>query len=94
MRRPVQQEDRRSNMTGLRGYYEVSLELPSAEAKGVMRFGAGIGMIPASNSASDDHPGESIFEAVRKLGLRLEARKAPLSMIVVDHLEKTRLSAS
>jgi uncharacterized protein (TIGR03435 family) len=30
-----------------------------------------------------------IFQAVQKLGLKLEARKAPFDFIVVDHLEKT-----
>jgi uncharacterized protein (TIGR03435 family) len=30
-----------------------------------------------------------IFQAVQKLGLKLEARKAPFDTIIVDHLEKT-----
>jgi len=32
--------------------------------------------------------GGSVFTAVDKLGLKLDARKAPAEMIVIDHLEK------
>jgi uncharacterized protein (TIGR03435 family) len=39
-----------------------------------------------ADAASD--PGGSIFTAVQALGLKLEPRKAPLTMIVVDHVEK------
>jgi uncharacterized protein (TIGR03435 family) len=30
-----------------------------------------------------------MFTAMEKLGLKLDARKAPVETIVVDHLEKT-----
>ncbi len=33
--------------------------------------------------------GGAIFNAMEKLGLKLDARKAPVETIVVDHLEKT-----
>ncbi|SPE27858.1 conserved exported hypothetical protein [Candidatus Sulfopaludibacter sp. SbA3] len=72
------------DMTGLQGSYQVPLELSSVEAKAVMRAGIGFGGIPELNE-----PAESVFEAVKKLGLKLEARKAPLGIIVVDRLEKT-----
>jgi uncharacterized protein (TIGR03435 family) len=37
--------------------------------------------------AIDSSP--SLFDAVKQYGLRLEARKVPIEMIVVTHLEKT-----
>jgi uncharacterized protein (TIGR03435 family) len=33
--------------------------------------------------------GLSIFGAVKRLGLKLESRKGPVEMIVVDRIEKT-----
>jgi uncharacterized protein (TIGR03435 family) len=35
-----------------------------------------------------DPSGSSIFASVQQLGLKLDARKAPLPYIVVDHFEK------
>jgi uncharacterized protein (TIGR03435 family) len=33
--------------------------------------------------------GDSLFAAVETLGLKLDARKAPLDVLVIDHIEKT-----
>jgi uncharacterized protein (TIGR03435 family) len=33
--------------------------------------------------------GDSLSSALDKLGLKLESRKAPLEVIVIDHAEKT-----
>ena len=41
-----------------------------------------------TDSASDPS-GNVVAASVEKLGLKLEARKAPVETIVVDHLEKT-----
>ena len=35
-----------------------------------------------------DEPGVSVFEAVEKLGLKLDPRKLPVETLVVDHIEK------
>jgi uncharacterized protein (TIGR03435 family) len=41
----------------------------------------------ATGDASDEHP--SIFTAVQEqLGLRLESSRAPVDVLVVDHIEK------
>ena len=39
-----------------------------------------------AEGASD--PGSSIFTSLQALGLKLEARKTPMAMIVVDSIEK------
>ena len=76
LRRPV------VDMTGLKGRFQIVLELPPGEATQARAGGSGI------PTASD--PMESpIFAAARKLGLKLESRKMPVEIIVVDHLEKT-----
>ena len=82
------------DMSGITGQYDFDLVL-SPEALQAARGGArtiapaaegGAGRGPADAASSG--PG-TIHEAVQKYGLRLEARKAPMEMVVVDHVEKT-----
>jgi uncharacterized protein (TIGR03435 family) len=40
------------------------------------------------NARQDDTFGEGLIRAIEMAGLKLEARSAPVEMIVVDHLEK------
>jgi uncharacterized protein (TIGR03435 family) len=43
------------------------------------------------NGQPIDTSGSSIFQAVRQqLGLRLEPRKGPVQVMVIDHVEKPR----
>jgi uncharacterized protein (TIGR03435 family) len=42
---------------------------------------------PGAATAAD--PAPSVFDAVRRYGLRLEARKASIEILVVTHAEKT-----
>jgi uncharacterized protein (TIGR03435 family) len=86
------------DMTGLTGTYQVALDLPledvqiiaqkQAAALGVSLPRPGGAGANAADSASTPS-GAAIFGAVEKLGLKLDARKAPVETIVVDHLEKT-----
>jgi uncharacterized protein (TIGR03435 family) len=49
--------------------------------------GRGDGAGAPAEAASD--PGSSsIFKAIKQLGLKLESRKAPVEIIVIDHPEK------
>ena len=81
------------DMTELKGNYIVALDLTMddlknvAKSAGVAMPGAGGGDGKGGAEASDPS-GSSIFQSVQQMGLKLEARKAPLDMIVVDHLEK------
>ena len=43
----------------------------------------------ALENGGADTSNAAIFKAVQKLGLKLEARKAPFDTIIVDHVEKT-----
>jgi uncharacterized protein (TIGR03435 family) len=91
------------DMTGLKGTYQLTMNLSMqdmhamVEAAGVMPPGPGTGggEMPhrtgtdaPGGSPGSDAPAGSVFENIQKLGLKLEVRKAPMEMIVVDHLEK------
>ncbi len=63
-----------SDATGLKGKYDIGLYWSTR------RLAADAG----------DDPGPSIFDAVQEqLGLRLQAKKAPIDVLVVDHIDKT-----
>ena len=60
------------DMTGIKGQYEFQLDF-AAETDG---------------AATPVDPAHSVFDAFKQYGLRLEARKAPIEMLIVTHLEK------
>ncbi len=78
--------------TGLKGKYDISITYQ--QQMGAMRGGpGGPPPPPASNSAgpldSDSDMGIPLVGAIQpQLGLRLEAKKGPVDMIVIDHAEK------
>jgi uncharacterized protein (TIGR03435 family) len=82
--------------TGIEGNYDVTLDVDPTEFMANMKRNmAGAVMIGPGGEASraDAGPapesnGGSVFTAVQQLGLKLEGRKAPLEMIVVDHADK------
>ena len=49
---------------------------------------AGVVLPPEAMRALDGASGDSLFAAVQTLGLKLESRKAPLEVLVVDKMEK------
>lgn len=66
--------------TGLTGKYDFTLEFAQAGLPG-----------PRGNSAADSAsiPAADLFTALEKqLGLKLEKSKAPLDVIVIDHMDK------
>jgi uncharacterized protein (TIGR03435 family) len=64
--------------TGLKGIYEVSLELPSAPLRRA-----------APPDVASEPAGISVFTSVQKLGLHLEKRKAPMDHIIIDRIKKS-----
>ncbi len=81
------------DMTELKGNYDVAFEISREELMNAARnAGANIPASAPSASASPadaaSDPVGSIFSAIQSMGLKLEPRKAPLLMIVVDKAEK------
>jgi len=83
------------DMTELKGNYQIALDLSMDDIRNAAKS-AGVvvpaGSLPGGDGKTDDaaDPGaSSIFRSVQDMGLKLDPRKAPLELIVVDHLEKT-----
>jgi uncharacterized protein (TIGR03435 family) len=91
------------DMTGLKGNYQVALDLSMEEMRNVARAmaaqsgialpggggGGGGGGSTSPADAASTPSGTSVLGAVQQLGLKLEPRKSPVETIVVDHLEKS-----
>ena len=71
------------DMTGLKGNYDIDLEWTSDE--GAFPFLEG-----SSDRASPPDPnGQTILDGLKEqLGLKIESRRAPVDVIVIDHVER------
>ncbi len=78
------------DMTGSKGTYQVAMDIPDRALafRSVGRSPDELSAANASGLADDLSGGISIFASVKKLGLRLEKRKAPLEYLIIDHIEK------
>lgn len=74
--------------TGISGTYDIKLEWTPDETEAPLFKGPPDG--PAGGSAPAlDSSGPSVFTAVQEqLGLKLEAQKGPVEVMVIDHIEK------
>ncbi len=81
--------------TGLSGVYDVSLDLSMDEMRNLAK-GLGVtspAMAPGGEmtrriAGDGDTPAGSVFQSLQEMGLKLESRKAPVEVIVVDRAEK------
>jgi bla regulator protein blaR1 len=73
------------DQTGLTGNFDVSVEFSMEATRNAMRAAA-----PSSaDAAPEPLPGITFTDAVREqLGLKLESTKAPVPMLVIDHIER------
>jgi uncharacterized protein (TIGR03435 family) len=87
-----------TDMTDLKGKYDYTLDFaPDENTRGMMK-GAMMGGPPPGaggdgggpgGGAPPDAQGPSLFAAVQEqLGLKLEAKKGPIDLLVIDHMEK------
>lgn len=79
----------RTNLTG--GYRLVFQAVQRIGGTGVSRKMAGHPETPFEPGAASrqDPYGEGLIQAIEKAGLKLQASKAPVDMIVVDRVEKS-----
>jgi uncharacterized protein (TIGR03435 family) len=73
--------------TGLTGKYDLALHWAPDNASAPTAVGAENG--PPISDATTDASDPSIFTALEEqLGLKLEAQKGPVDVIVIDHVDK------
>lgn len=71
------------DVSGLEGGFDFALSwTPRANFDGAQR-----GQNPAGGGALDPNGGLSLFEGVERLGLKLEVRKLPYPVLVIDQME-------
>jgi len=79
------------DMTELKSKYDLTLEVPLEEVLNLARSqGVNVPFRPSADAGRASEPGTgSIFAAIQQFGLKLEPRKAPIELLVIDHVEKT-----
>jgi uncharacterized protein (TIGR03435 family) len=80
------------DMTGLTGKYDFTLTFTEEDYRAMMiraAISSGMALPPEAIQAMERASGDSLFSALQTLGLKLESRKAPLDVLVIDHAEKT-----
>lgn len=77
------------DMTGLKGAYEMEFDVSGEEVRAAAQaHGVAVGPPRAEGGEASEPAGVSLAASLRQLGLRLEPRKAPAEVIVVDEIKK------
>jgi uncharacterized protein (TIGR03435 family) len=77
------------DMTGLTGPYQVALEISMQDLASVARAaGMALPGAAAGGNGQAADPGGSIMTSVQQLGLKLDGRKAPVEMVVVESVDR------
>lgn len=87
------------NMTGLKGSYQVAIDIALKDMMGMARAQGFTPPIASANSAASNNmlaasageldAGSNIYDSVEKLGLKLKDSKAAVEQLMVDQVNKT-----
>jgi len=80
------------DMTDLKGKYDFTLNFTEEDYRAMMiraALASGVALPPEAIHLMETASGDSLFSALQAVGLKLESRKAPLDILVIDHIEKT-----
>jgi len=80
------------DMTDLQGSYDFALDITDEDYRVMLihaGVNAGVSLPPQALRLLDGASTPSLFDAMQKVGLKLDARKAPLDVVVVDGARKT-----
>jgi uncharacterized protein (TIGR03435 family) len=80
------------DMTGIQGTYDFALEFSPEDFRAMLIRSAviaGATLPPEALKLLDSASGDSIAIALDTVGLKMEPRKAPLEVLVIDRMEKT-----
>jgi uncharacterized protein (TIGR03435 family) len=79
-------------MTGIQGNYDLSVTVTPEDAQTMIiraAVNSGVNLPPQALQLLDNGSTASLLDGLQQLGLKLEARKAPLDVVVVDQASKT-----
>ncbi|HMD83242.1 MAG TPA: M56 and DUF3738 domain-containing protein [Terriglobia bacterium] len=75
--------------TGLKGIYDFTIQWTTDQTQAAVVNGPGDGKAGAATAPPSESSGSSLFTAIQEqLGLRLEPQKAPVEVLVIDHVER------
>lgn len=77
------------DMTDIKGQYAFDLSFAPEKMPNFPRAAAPMGPGGERPAEMPEAQAASIFDALQQYGLKLEPRKAPLEILVIDHIEKT-----
>jgi uncharacterized protein (TIGR03435 family) len=80
------------DMTDLKGTYDLTLEFTPEEYRTLlirMAMSAGVNLPPEVMRLLEGASDEALFKGLQAMGLKLESRKAPLEVLVIDSVSKT-----
>jgi len=80
------------DMTDLKGTYDLSLEFTPEEYRTLlirMAMSAGVNLPPEVVRLLEGASDETLFKGLQAMGLKLESRRAPLEVLVIDSATKT-----
>jgi uncharacterized protein (TIGR03435 family) len=80
------------DMTELTGTYDLTLEFTPEDYRVLLirsALAAGVVLPPEVMKFLEGASDESLFKGLQSVGLKLESRKAPLEVLVVDSASKT-----
>jgi uncharacterized protein (TIGR03435 family) len=81
-----------TDMTELNGNYDFTMEFSPEDFRPMMiRATIAQGSVVSQEASKlvDASSGDTLFNAVERLGLKLESRKAPIEMLIIDQSAKT-----
>ena len=79
------------DMTQLKGNYDIAMEMTAEDFRAMMIRAAlanGIVLPPEAMKALEASSGDSLMAALQNIGLKLEQRKAPLEVLIIDEIQK------
>jgi uncharacterized protein (TIGR03435 family) len=80
------------DMSGLKGRYDFALDFTPEDYHAMLiraAISAGVNLPPEALRALDGTSDGALSDSLQQLGLKLEARKAPLDVLVIDDAQKT-----
>jgi uncharacterized protein (TIGR03435 family) len=80
------------DMTELKGNYNLSIDLAPEDYRSMLlrsAIAAGVTLPPEALRLLDGASDSSLHTGLQTLGLKLEPRKAPIDVLVIDHMAKT-----